>query len=91
MNINWEDKRNKTSFKLIFCILSTELVYNQVKKYTSPSKENISIYLKHNCTHTLGPGLSNIRKLNTARFKTESLYVTFSTKILKSFRFERAH
>ena len=25
------------------------------------------------------------------RFKTESLYVTFSTKMLKSFRFERAH
>ena len=41
-------------------------------------------------THKM-PGVSNIRKLNTVRFKNESLYVTFSTKMLKSFRFERAH
>ena len=45
MNRNWKDKRNKT-LKLIFCIPCTELVYNQDKKCTSPSKENISIYLK---------------------------------------------
>ena len=45
MNRNWIEKRNKTSFKLIFCILNTELVYNQDKKCTSPSKENISIYI----------------------------------------------
>ena len=54
MRKKWKDRRNKTSFKLIFCMLSTELVYNQDKKCTSPSKENISMHLKHNCTHTLG-------------------------------------
>ena len=32
MNRNWKDKRNKTSFKFIFCILSTELVYNQERE-----------------------------------------------------------
>ena len=53
MNRDWKDKKNKT-FKLIFCILGTELVYNQDKKCTSPFKENISMYLKHNYTHTPG-------------------------------------
>ena len=43
MNRNWKDKRNNTSFKSAFCILSTELVYNQDKKCTSSSKENTSI------------------------------------------------
>ncbi len=32
------------------------------------------------------PGVSNIRKLNTVRLKTENVYVTFSMKMLKSFR-----
>ena len=54
MNINWRDERNKTSFKSMFCRLSTELVYNQDKKCTSPFKENISIRLKYNFSHTLG-------------------------------------
>ena len=43
MNRNWKDERNETSFKSLFCILSTELVYNQDKKCISPSKEDISI------------------------------------------------
>ena len=62
MNRNWNDKRNKIPFKLIFCILSTEQVYNQDKKCTSPSKENISIYLKHNCKQTLGRAHTLIHK-----------------------------
>ena len=37
------------------------------------------------------PGVSNFRKLNTVRFKTENVCVTFSMKILKSFRFECVH
>ena len=37
------------------------------------------------------PGVSNIRELNTVWFKTENLSVTFSTKMLKSFRFECAN
>ena len=54
MNRNWKDKISKTLFKSIFCILSTELVYNLNKKCTSLSKVNISIHFKQNCTQTLG-------------------------------------
>ena len=67
INTIWKDKRNKTSFKSIFCILSTELVYNQDKKCTSPSNQNISIHLKHNCTHTLGRAHTLIHKHINAR------------------------
>ena len=41
-------------------------------------------------THTQNKTKLNtiLRKLNTVRFKIENLCVTFSTKMLKSFRFE---
>ena len=85
MKRNWKDKRNKTSFKSIFCILTTELVYNQDNNVPHHAKKIYPYIQNKICTHTLGrahtlihkrikmPGVSNIRKLNTVRFKAENI------------------